>query len=255
MNRRAFIAATVGTGLATTTGCLAGATPGPPDVPDEKINEGGWALVDEGTEEVFSDDFAGHEITATASTEIYDNERLADRLDEQTLGQVNGQLASFFASRVTFDPDLTNLPGGVGREEVVDRVEAESRETLREQLAEAGIEDVERVEEGTLTVDTGDEARRTDVEGLFPFGPIEFPVSEDVSIELEGDELEITGHLAVWHHEDSVLVAGGAYPAESYEETISRELSSAIDVTVEVDLELDPDAYEAALFDLVTSTK
>lgn len=253
MDRRTFIAVTAGAGLAGVSGCVAEASPRPPQVSEEQLDDGGWELLKRETEEVFTQEFAGQEVTATANTELYTNARLSEDLSEKTLDQMNGQIVSFFASRVTFDPDVTNLPGGVGRGEILDQVEDESRKNLRDQMTAAGIEDVEQVDEGSLTVETGEEARQTDFEGVFSFDAIEFPVTDDESIELDGEPMTVNGHLAIWHHEDSVLVAGGAYPAENYDETIEKELSSAIDVTVDIDLGLDPDAMRTELFDLVTT--
>lgn len=253
MNRRTFLAAAAGAGLVGLSGCItASATQRPPNVPEEYLAENGWEKRDEYTSEVFQREFAGQTVTATASTVVYANAALSAELSEKTLGRLDGQFSTFFASRVTFDPDLTNLPGGVGREEITDRVEENARQTLEDQLEEAELENIRIAGEGNIEVDTGESARRTDYAAEYRYEPLSFPVSEDRSVSVEGGEISVGGLLAVWHHEDAMLVAGGAYPAENFERTVDEELSSAIDITVEVDLGLEPASYEAELRELVT---
>lgn len=255
MNRRRFVGATAGVGLIGLSGCLASASPRPPDVPGSAIEEGDWELVDERQEEAFSQEYAGQEITATSTTEVYENAGLRDEIAEKTLGEVSEAPVTFFASRVTFDPDLTSLPGGVGRDQIVAEVESNARDTLRAQMENNGVEDVERTEEGTLTVDSGQEASRTDLAGRLPFDPISLPVTDGETIEIDEDGIPVAGRLAVWYADDSVLVAGGAFPAENFAASIDEDLSSAISVSVEVDLGLEPDAYESELLDLVRAVE
>lgn len=255
MDRRHFVGAAAGIGLLGLSGCVASASPSPPDVPDDQLDAGNWELVREEQEEAFNESYAGQEITATATTEVYENAALREDLAEKTLGEVSDAPVTFFASRVTFDPDLTNLPGGVGRDQILDEVEANARDTLEGQMESSGVETIETVDEGTLTVDSGDEARRTDLEGLLAFEPISVPVSEGETIELDEDGIPVAGRLAVWHAEESVLVAGGAFPAENFAADVDEELSSAISVSIEVDLGLEPDRYEEALLDLVRAVE
>lgn len=253
MDRRTFLTAAGSAGLIGLSGCMtASATRRPPNVPDDYLEENGWEKQDEYTSEVFQREYAGQTITATASTVVYANAALSAELSEKTLDRLNGQFSTFFASRVTFDPDLTNLPGGAGRAEIVDQVEENARKTLEDQLEAAELENIRIDAEGSIEVDTGETARRTDYAAEFRYEPLSLPVTEDRTVSVEGGDIDVGGLLAVWHHEDAVLVAGGAYPAENFERTVEEELSSAIDVTVEVDLGLDPAAYEAELREIVT---
>lgn len=252
MNRRTFIGAAAGVGLASVSGCVASAQARPPSVPDGRLEDGGWELAREEQRRVFQEEYGGQEITATATTEVYADAEFRAELSEKTLGQITEAPASFFASRVTFDPDITSLPGGVGRDSIIDRIESQSRQNLKDQMNDAGVEQVAQSDTGTFTVATGEDARQTDFEGVLPFGPIEFPVDDDRTVSLEADEIAIKGHLGVWHHGDSVLVAGGAYPGENYANTVSREVSSAVEVTVDIDLGLTPEQYRDELFGLMT---
>lgn len=250
-NRRRFLGSVVGVGALGAAGCLASASPSPPIVPEDALDDGGWELDETVQEEAFSETYAGQELTATATTELYTNVALREELAEKTLGEVADAPAVFFASRVTFDPDLTNLPGGVGRDQVVDEVEANDRSTLEDRMAANGVEGTDTVAEGELTVDTGETARRTDLAGTLPFAPIAVPVTDDRTVELDTDAVPVAGRLGVWHAGESVLVGGGAFPSENVAEHFEEELSSAISVSIDVDLGLEPDAYETALLDLV----
>ncbi|MCL9816510.1 DUF6517 family protein [Natronocalculus amylovorans] len=254
MDRRTFVSAAGGLGLLSTSGCIASATPRPPQILDELL-EGGWELIEQEQDEVVNHSVAGQEIVATATTEVYHEAELAAALREKTLAQIDGQIAIFFASRVTIEPDLTNLPAGVGRDRILDEVETNAKQQFESELESAGIVDIEEAGEETVTVDTGEEASLQHYHGLFPFDSFSFAIREDNEVTIESDSLSVSGHLAVWHHDDSVLIAGGAYPSENFEETIDEELSSAISVTVEIDLGLDPTQYEDDLFELIRAVE
>jgi len=230
----------------------------------DELLEGGWELMEQEQDEVVNYSVAGQEIVATATTEVYHEAELAAALREKTLAQLDGQIAIFFASRVTIDPDLTNLPAGVGRDRILDEVETNAKQQFESELESAGIVDIEEAGEETVTVDTGEETVTVDTgeeaslqhyHGLFPFDSFSFAIREDNEVTIESDSLSVSGHLAVWHHDDSVLIAGGAYPSENFEETIDEELSSAISVTVEIDLGLDPTQYEDDLFELIRAVE
>ena len=55
------------------------------------------------------------------------------------------------------------------------------------------------------------------------------------------------------HDGRDAFVAGGAYPASNYEQTIQRTITEAIELTLEIDLGLSPSAYESELISLVQS--
>lgn len=255
MNRRAFLGAAAVAGLGTVAGCVASASTRPPRVPTSKLEAGGWGLVEEDSRTVFEDTYGGVSVTAEAASVLYADEQLAADLKEKTLGQVDGQFATFFATRVTFDPNFADLPGGVGVQELVDRTEQSAREQFEARLREAGLTDVSKTGEGTLEVDTGETASRTDYEAAFPFEGFSFPLSEDQAIEVEAGELPVAGRLAVWVHDGAVLIAGGAYPAENFTKHVERDLSSAVTVSVDVDLGLEPDALESEVLGLVTAVR
>lgn len=162
---------------------------------------------------MFSQSFGCQELTATSTTHIYENSEVRAELTEKTLGEVSNATLSFFASRVTFDPDLTNLPGGVGRDQIIDQVEENAREVLVDQMEANGVERIEQTGTGTLTVESGDDASRTDFMGTLAFDPVSIPVADGETVSVETDGIPIAGQLAVWHADESVLI--GAVPSPS----------------------------------------
>jgi len=252
MQRRHFLAGAGSLGVASLAGCAAvDGSPRQPVVPETRLREGGWRLVDESREQVFEQTFLGVTVTATASTRRYEDRALADEISAETLGEVTGEMSSFFATAVTFDPDLTSLPSGVGRDRLLDRTETNARAEFEAQLEAAGLTGVERTGTGEFEVATGETARRTDYEATFSFEGFAFDVTDDERITVEGGEIPVEGYLAVWHHDAAVLVAGGAFPAANYASSTTQELTDAVTVTVDVDLGLTPDAYREELSGLI----
>jgi hypothetical protein len=253
MDRRRFLVAT-GAGVAGSAGlagCLASASAGPPAVPDDRLDANGWELVDRVRTEAFEFAIAGQGVTATSTTEVYENAALREEIAEKTLGQVRDAPLLFFAGRVTIDPDLTSLPGEIGQERMIEEVEALTRTIMANQMGTNGVEGIERVGTGTLRVGTDEPARRTDLRGTVPVGPISIPIADGETVELDTDALPVAGRLAVWGAEGSVLVGGGAFPAENLAVETDAALSSAISVSVGVDLGLKPEEYEERVLTLV----
>lgn len=256
MQRRGFLALAGAGALGTLAGCTSAlGSVAAPTVPTDRLEEGGWALQDESEETVFEESYGPVTIEAKSHALVYSDEALRADVREKTLGRVDGQIAMFAATRINFSPSLADLPGSVATEEIVDRTEAAARSQFEAQMRDAGLEDVARVGTDTLTVDTGSDARLTEFEAVFPFDGVSFPVTDEQSIALSGSPIEVAGDLAVWSHDESVLVAGGAYPASNVEETVTEELSEAITVTVDVDLGLEPDSYREEVRSLVRAVE
>lgn len=257
MDRRTFIAALGTATTASLAGCgSASATPRPPNVPEERIESGGWERQDRMQETVLEREFPGGiTLTATATTELYEDAQLAAEIEEKTLGQISGQMAMFFASRVTMSPNLADLPAGVGQKEIVDQVSTQSRATFESQLRNVGLQDVSQESTGQMEVGTGETADTTTYTAVFPFDSITFPVTDSEQIEIEGGEMSVAGELAVWIHDGGINVAGGAYPSENFAESVQRDLSSAISVSVDIDLGLTPDEYAAEVDSLVKAVE
>lgn len=256
MDRRAFLA-TAGTGLAASLAGCSGAigAVAAPVVPADELDAGGWKQQGETQRTVFEKNYGPITLTAKAHSLTYGDAALRAAVKEKTLGRVDGQMALFSATRIRFDPDLTGLPGGAATGGIVDRTEQAARSQFESRMRDAGLEDVAQVDTGTMQVDTGETARLTTYEAAYPFDGVRFPVTSDQTVAIPGSGLSVAGELAVWKHGDGVLVAGGAYPAENFAKTVSEDLSSAISVTVDVDLGLTPDVYERDVRSLMRAVR
>ena len=243
MHRRQFVAGALTAGAVSLGGCTASAAVPPPRVPQQQLNDGGWERVDEETGVVFERSVASVSVTATQHTLRFSDVGLRSEIDERTLGNLSDDLMVFFATRVNFNPNIDNLPAGVGRAEIMDAITENANAGFREQLQAAGLQNISESGTGTVTVDTGEQAGLTRYSAEFPFEGIRFGVTDEEAIQIPGRAIAIEGQMAVWHHGDFALIAGGAYPAENFETTVTDSLSSAIDVTIDIDLNLTPKRY------------
>lgn len=243
MDRREFLTVAGAGALASLAGCSGaiGAVAAP-IVPRDRLANGGWKQIDETEATVFKQNYGPVTLEAKSHGLTYSDTALRQEISKKTLGNVDGQMALFAATRINFSPDLTSLP--VASSSVVDRTETAARSQFESQMRDAGLRNVQQVDTGTLTVDTGETARLTSYQAEFPFDGVSFPVTADKSVAISGSPITVAGDLAVWLHDGSVLVAGGAYPAENFAKTTTEDLSSAITVTVDVDLGLEPATYE-----------
>ena len=251
-DRRTYLGAAAGVGFAALSGCASTvtATQRPPNVAESKLDGGGWKLIDESTEDPAYERSVGPTtLTAATVTRRYEDAALRADIEEKTLGTASGQFATFFASRVTFDPNLADLPVGGGQ--ILDAVESQARKTFGSQLRTAGLERVERTETGTFTVNSGTEARLTDYGAAYPFEGLSVDLTPEKTLDIAGGDIGVAGHLAVWKSDSAVLLAGGAYPAENFRREVSRTPSAAVDIDVTIDLGLTPEAYREELFSLM----
>ncbi|MFB6134350.1 MAG: hypothetical protein ABEJ55_05125 [Halanaeroarchaeum sp.] len=255
--RRRDVLTAAGTGaiaaLAGCTGALGSVAP--PAVPTQRLESGGWEQQSERQETVFEQSYGPVTVQAKAHSLVYSDVALRKDIAEKTLGRVDGRMAIFSATRVQFSPNLADLPGDIGTDQIVSQTADAAREQFRTEMTDAGLQDVEAVGTGTVEIDTGESAETTQYEATFPFSDVEFPVTDDQTITIEGEPLTVEGILAVWSHEGSVLVAGGAYPAENVDKTVTEQLSSAITVSVDIDLGLDPAALREEMLSLITAVK
>jgi hypothetical protein len=255
MNRRRFLGGAGVVGLGALAGCTnALGSVAPPQVPDEQLNDGGWEQTDRTEETVLDESYGPVNVTAKSTTLTFSDEALAQEVANKTLGRIDGTLAIFAASHINFDPNLNNLPGGVGRKEVISETETQARAQFEQQMRDQGLENVERVGEEEFTTDSGKSPGLATYRGEFPVGTIEFDANGE-TFALDVGTIEVAGDLAVWNEGDFVVVAGGAYPAESYAETVDNDLSNAINVTVDVDLGLTPDQYREEVRSLMAATR
>lgn len=254
MDRRTFLGSAGVAGLGALAGCSnALGTVAPPQVPDDKIQAGGWEQTNREETTVFKQSFGPVKVTGKSTTLTFNDVELASEVQEKTLGRIDGTLSLFAASHINFNPDLNNLPAGVGRKEVVNTAKRAAREQFKARMREQGLENVVEVGEEEFQTDAGKTPGVTTFSAEFPVGTIEYAAGEE-SFTVDVGSIEVAGDLAVWNEGTYVVVAGGAYPAENYASTTEQQLSEAITVTVDVDLGLTPSAYREELRGLMAAT-
>ena len=259
IRRRTYLGIAASAGLASLAGCSSGMTASaaraPPQVPEAALEAGGWEYIGgHSLDPAFEQSIGPASVSAAFETLVYEDMDLSETLKEKTLGQAEGQFSLFFATRVTLDPSLSNLPEAV-RGTVVDVVEEHARANYEGQLEDVDVTDIEQTDTRSTTVDTGESARVTDYEATIAFDEITFPFTDEKEFTIEGREFDVSGMLAVWEHDGTILVAGGAHPGENIELSVTKEPTEAIEVSVDIDLGLTPDAYREELQSLVAGVE
>jgi hypothetical protein len=261
MDRRRFlgassVAATVGLAGCGFLGEALGRVP-PPEVPADLLEAGGWREDETESGEVFTQEYAAGTVTARGHTVRYQNEALEREIAEKTLGAVTGQLSVFFATRIEFDPELDDLPLGIGRDEVLARTKRAAKSDFETEMRADGLTDIGIRDESTLEVDSGETADLVRYGALYPVDDFGFTVTGGETITLEGEPVPVRGWLAVWYDDavESTLVSGAVHAAENYTDTIEKELSSALDMRLGIDLGLTPTAYQEEAFGLMRSVR
>ncbi|MCD2198801.1 twin-arginine translocation signal domain-containing protein [Halobacterium sp. KA-4] len=255
MNRRRFLGAAGVVGLGALAGCSSAVgSVAPPNVSEDQLSEGGWTKTDESEQTVFEQSYGPVTVTAKSTTVAYEDEALAAAVREKTLGQIDGTLAIYSASHINFSPDLNNLPGGVGRSEVLSEVESAAKSQFEQRMRDNGLENVTKTGETEFQTDSGASPGISTFRGEFPVGTMEYEASGE-TFTIDAGSIEVAGDLAVWNEGDYMVVAGGAYPGENFTTTTEKELSEAISVTVDVDLELTPSEYQSEVRGLMAATE
>ncbi|MXR21799.1 DUF6517 family protein [Halobacterium bonnevillei] len=255
MDRRRFLGVAGVAGLGALAGCMnALGTVAPPQVPQDELDEGGWTQTDRSEDTVFDEDYGPVTVTAKSTTLTFEDEELAAEVTEKTLDQIDGRLAIYSASHINFSPDLNNLPGSVGREEVISEVESAAKEQFKAQMEDNGLENVTETGEEAFETDSGASPGLTTYSAEFPVGTLEYDTGGE-TLGIDVGAIEVAGDLAVWNVGDYVVVAGGAYPAENFAKTTEKTLSEAISVTIDIDLGLTPDEYAAEVRGLMAATR
>lgn len=263
MRRRAYLASLAGVSTATLAGCAsidgtggADASVPPPSVPERRLDRGGWVLAaNPAPEQVYRQSMGSvGVVTATENTVAYEDEALRERLRADTLGEFPADgdaLRVFFASRVEIEaPGNTDAWPVVG-EAVFDGVRSVAAEQFVSELRANGVEDVTATGADRLAIDSGEQAEVTRFAGEYRYQELSIPVTRERSLTFPDGTVAVEGVLAAWRRQGRILLAGGAFPAESFDRQLSGDLTDAIAVTVDVDLGLEPDRYRSELYDLL----
>jgi hypothetical protein len=241
MIRRDYLGAMAGLATAATVpiaGCSTGVGEvSPPEFPESRMD--GWTRTKEEIKTVFEEEIAGSTIEAKAHAVAHKDDGLRGDIEAE-IGEIDHPVSTIAASRVMLSG---GFGGPAGTEAgISERVETAASERFASRLREAGIENIERTGAETVTVDSGVEARyRRYVADL--------ALDTDASAAAGVDTIPVAGDLATWRAEESSLIVGAAYPAESLSTTIERQGGDATDV----DAGFDADAYRREIRAVVTA--
>jgi hypothetical protein len=156
--------------------------------------------------------YEGLGVSVTAQTAVYEDAALRDRIVDA--GGEDRVWRFFFVSRLDISPSPGAGMASVARPHVV----RESNSAFAEELADRGFEDVEAGDTDTVRIDDH-RARMTPHRARLP---------------VDGGAVGVLGATVVWY-DGGFRVAGGAYPTDGIERWTGT----------------DPDAYEAALLELI----
>lgn len=163
-------------------------------------------------------------------TLVYEDEALAEAAPATTKAGDPVSWRFFFATALSFEPPL---PPVTGTATTLPTVLREGRKAFEDELAERGVEDVER--RRSERTRTRDRNRLT----LTPYrGRLE------VSVDDADDpcQVPVAGYLGVWVADGAFRMAGGGYP--------ERSLASALPSGPETD----PHAFRDELLSLIRGT-
>jgi hypothetical protein len=189
--------------------------------PVERLEAGGWVLVEESTETLFELSAARVE----GHTRVYEDAGLRRAVREAS--GVDQLCRFFFTTAVEFSPPLSPGVAPV----IGPTVASEARREFANDLEARGFVDVDRGRTRKVRVDSGVRARLTDYRAVYPLR------AGNASV-----DLRVRGLLAVWL-DDGFRIAGGAYPE-----------SGLGDLLADAAVEPDGSAYREELLELIRAT-
>ena len=260
LTRRRLLASGGTAGMLATAGCLGtrdGAVP-EPVVTDDSIDED-WRPVDASDSVAFEESYGPLTVRALERTVVYEYVDIAEALVDTF--DADGSPVTFFAARIDIRPAIDNLPAGIGRDRLMNEVRSAAEAAFRDQLGEAGVSDIERVDGDETTVAGGHTASTATFVAAFglDWG---VPLPDGSTVAADG-AAEMTARLAVWHDGTDVLISGGAHPTEPLSDTIERVLDVPTGAETVVDeliddteaLATDPETFEEAVEALIPSVE
>lgn len=239
-----------------------------PTVPEGYLERNGWVKTDQTVETVLDGDAGPVDVEAIAATVQYENEALmSDIKDTAVTIEYRGQTTTeplgdylgsefdrsmgvFAATKIDLTPHIDELPGGLGRAEVMDPVVSRGQEQFERWLRDAGLENVRQVQEDTVEVETGQDARFFEYRASFTVGEPDVSL-QGTTITIPGDEIEIAGYLTVWHTGRNILLGAGAHPNVNYSNTITDTVQGE-ELTISFDLDLSPSPLQDEVRGYVT---
>jgi uncharacterized protein YceK len=264
MNRRLFLAALGTTSTTALAGCLsvtnttsseADISVRAAEVSGRQLNNNGWQKVAELEQKVLDRKFAFVDIEVYSHTTQYEDRALRRRLREGTMGFFDATVMQFFTSRIEVVPALDELPFGVGLDTIMGLVQASAESQLKSQMDEQGLKNIREGQTGSININNGPQAWLKTYSADFEYPSMEFPITDDQKLTIPSDSLSVWGALSAWKSEDSILVAGGACPAQEFTQSLTRGVTELITVTVDIDLRLRPEQLKREIRNLIRTVR
>ncbi len=264
MNRRTLVGLSSTALASSLAGCskvLLTNTQGSPEphIDPQILEDGGWTLINqEPLEETVTVEQFGvsQKIDIQGRTDIYDDKPLRQYVAEQTLGQMNDTVRTFFTTKLEMDPNPAAIRGGIADGLVLDNMESIFRKRFISTMEGHGITDIKQVgEEQSLDIDTGATARYYEYSGVYDYDEFEVPITDQHSITLPGGSVKFNAAYALWISDGFVLAAGGGYPSEDISKETSVSISDAISGNIDIELDLHSDNYGSELKTLIQAVE
>ena len=264
MNRRLFLAALATSSTAALAGCLsvtntsrseADISVRAAEVSGGQLNDNGWQKVAELEQKVLDRDFAFVDIEVYSHTTQYEDMALRRRLREGTMGFFDASVMQFFASRIEVVPAIDEIPFGIGLDTIMGLVQASAESQLKGQMEEQGLNNIREGRTESININNGPQTLLKTYFADFTYPSMEFPVTNDQRIKIPADSLSVWGALSAWKSEDSILVAGGVCPAQEFTESLTKEVTDLITVTIDIDLQLRPEQLQQEIRNLIRTVR
>lgn len=231
-----------------------GADLDPPPVPREEM-AADWERFDVETGTIFASNLLLTDVTGYKHIEKYEHRTLRDTVSELTLDRFpedeETPLMAFFTARIAIRPNVASVP--LLRRAIHGRAAAAIKEQFEADLTDNGLTDIEEGDPGNLDLDPEQFIDLTRYEASFPAPTTEVDLVDDKTLMIDPGEMAVEGALAVWEAEGDLLIAGGAYPAQDFASSIHEQVTDAVGVTLDIELGLEPDAYEATIVGIIES--
>jgi len=214
----------------------------------------GWRNMDE-SRETMTQSISAVDINGYIHQEMYEDMELRESLYEGTMGNFDATVRVFSAGKVNLDPSVDQLPFGVGQSKILDNIESNAKSEFKREMRNQDLQNVRETRSTQTEFNDGTDVRATRYAADFRYPSMTVPLEGMDDITIEGGSLRVGGLLAVWHNGTDALIAGGAYPAEPFEESIKREVTDLVTVTIDIDLQLEPQRYARELGNLIASVE
>ena len=174
-----------------------------PSVPDERLAESGWERTEDSTETVFQ----LPTVRVEGHTLVYEDADRREAIEAASNGDLDGPWRFFFATRLTFRPPLAP---GVGPAMIRPTVVTEARRAFVDRLEDRGFRAIDRSRTERMRTEGGDRARLT-----------KYTARHEMTSNDHDGQIAIEAWLAVWIHEGSFRIAGGAYPTQGFDSLLA----------------------------------